>query len=99
MNIIYSKIKHFLQYISNRKVRELRKAKKLCQFLAETQNQRHWVLPDWTGKLRVVNRETIKLLKKKGILAKGVNSYNLEKEALFIADPPALERRKHIFIN
>ena len=99
MNTIIRMIKDFLLYVSNPKVRELRKCKKQALLLAELNNEKVWVLPDWQGRYRVLNRDSIKLLKKKGILAKGVNFYNLEKEALYIAEPPKVIRRRVIIRN
>jgi hypothetical protein len=96
MNTLFSNLKSILQYVCNRRVRELRKAKSLACYLAEVNNERFFVMPDWTGTIRVLSREKIKELKKLGVLSKSVNIYHLEKEALFIADPPLVTRRKHI---
>ena len=91
-------LKRFFNYINEylrrrRELKELRDVKAKALFLAEKNNQRYYVLPDWNGKLRAVTREAIKVLKKKGIMAKGVNIYHLDKEALFIADPPVIIRK------
>jgi hypothetical protein len=96
MKTIIRNAKSFLQYVCNKRVRELRKAKSLACYLAEVNNERFFVMPDWSGTIRILNREKVKELKKLGILSKGVNIYHLEKEALFIADPPLVTRRKHI---
>jgi hypothetical protein len=81
---------------SSKEVKAIRKAKKKAQYYAEINNERLFVMKDWTGEIRILNRESIKKLKKKRIFGKNVNSYNLEKEALFIADPPLVTRRQRI---
>jgi hypothetical protein len=96
MKTVMRGVKSLLQYVCNRRVREIRKAKSLASYLAEVNNERFFVMPDWTGTIRVLSREKIKELKKLGILSKGINIYHLEKEALFIADPPLVTRRQHI---
>ena len=84
-------------YFSRRKeLRLIRKAKARATYLAEKNNCRFFVFKDWEGIIRIADRESVKDLKRKGILSKSVNIYHLEKEALFIADPPRVERRKTI---
>ena len=84
-------------YLRNRReLRLLRKVKSQAIFLAEKNNTRYYVLTDWNNKPRAMTRDKIKWLKKRGIFGKNVNIYHLEREALFIADPPVVKRKEKI---
>lgn len=89
MDIFDQFIKYIKTYLYRRKeLRKLRRAKEMALYKAETRNRRYFVLRDWDGNPIPLNRDEIKLFKKKGLLNKGVNFSNLAQEALFIADPP-----------
>lgn len=47
-------------------------------------NRKVWVLTDWNGKLKAVNRREIKYFKRKGILSKEVNFLHLDKDAVYV---------------
>lgn len=48
--------------------------------------RRYFVLPDWNGKYRVLNRGQIKQLQRKGIMSKKATIMDLTNEALYYTD-------------
>jgi hypothetical protein len=63
---------------------EFNRVKKIADMKARYTGKRHYVLPDWNGKLHALNRKDIEKLKKVGIMSRQVSIIVLLKEAVYI---------------